>query len=378
MINLTLCLLIPAVYIYLRAVRPLAWPWWAKAATGTLLLPPTLRYVLLKQAGGSYFAPAVAPWVLYGSAAIFIAFLLYFGCVFAGQMLRSIILRRMAAWQKLPPDKQQRIFNKLHLALVPATLLLSAWGVHCGLAQPEVRQISLPFPIDKPLRIALLSDMHVSPARSPEFVRGIVRSINEQQPDIVTIVGDFVDGSPEDCAAHLAPLRELHAPLGVYGVSGNHDYYSGYARWRPVLSSLGIRMLDNAHTSLPRPHALTLAGITDESASFEKAEMPDLAKALRGAPADQPILLLAHRPIVAREAAPHGVRLQLSGHLHGGLVWGLGLAVAAADAGYRAGLYRVGNMQLYVTSGAGSSARTPLRLGAPTEIVILELAPEHS
>lgn len=375
MIRLTIILLILAAYIYLRALHPLQWARWSKAAIGLLLLPPALRYVLLKQAGGTAFAPAVPPWLLYSSAAVFIAFLMYFGGVFVFHIIRQHILPRAAVWQRLSAEKQQGIFNRLHLALAPAVLLLSTWSVYCGLTLPTVRQVHLPFPTAVPLRIALVADMHVSAARTPGYVRSIVQRINEQQPDIVAIVGDFVDGTPETCAKLMEPLRELRAPLGVYGVSGNHDYYSGYTRWRPVLSSLGIHMLDNAHISLPQ--AITLAGVTDESAAFEHLEEPNLAKALQGAPKGQPIILLAHRPIVAREAAPHGVQLQLSGHLHGGLVWGLGLIVAAMDAGYRAGAYQVGDMQLYVTTGAGTSARTPLRLGVPPEIVLLELAPQQ-
>lgn len=378
MYRLTFIHLLLSAYVYIRAVHPLRVRWWWKALLGALLILPALRNLLLAQAGGLIFAPTVPPWLLCCTAALYVAFLICFLGVFGGYILRLLVLSRLLRRKQIPTETQQSVFNRLHLALLPLALGLSIWGVYEGRALPRLQQISIPFPTPQPLRIALISDLHISSTRSPEHLREIVRMVNAQQPDLVAITGDFVDGKPEDCMAQLEPLRELKAPLGVFGVTGNHDYYSGYAGWRPFFEAWGIRMLDNSHVLLPRPFGILLAGVTDESAAFEGLEGPDLPKALHDAPADAPILLLAHRPIVAREAAPLGVRLQLSGHLHGGLVWGLGIVVAAMDAGYRAGLYRVGDMDLYVSPGAGSSSRTPLRLGVPTEVTLITLTPEHS
>lgn len=376
MISITFFLLLAAVYVYLRVVLPLRAGLWCKLALAGLLLPPALRYVLLRKLGGGCaMAPDVAPWLLYGSAAVFVGFVMYFCAVFAGQVVRRVLLQRLDGWRRLGGQRQQRVYNWLHFLLLPVVLVLSGAGVWQGLALPRVKQVSIPFPIGEPLRVVLVSDLHISGSRSPAFLRSIVVRINELEPDAVLLVGDFMDGSPESCGECLQPLQELRARLGVYGVSGNHEYYSDYARWRPLLGQWGVRMLDNEWVQLPQPHALVLAGVTDESAAYGKMEGPDLQKALYGAPKGLPVLLLAHRPIVVREAAPMGVKLQLSGHLHGGLVWGLGLLVAATDAGYRAGLYQVGDTQLYVSPGAGSSARTPLRLGVPTEITLITLTP---
>lgn len=336
-----------------------------------------LRSSMLRIWGGpSSLAPDVPPWLLYTGAGLLAAYLMYCGGV-AGLHMAQWCARRVPSLRRhLPPEKQQRLLRMLHLLLLPATLLLSTLSVYQGLAMPKVRHVSLPFPIERPLRVALVSDLHVSITRSGDFVRHIVHLIQDAQPDAIFFTGDFADGLPEACGDKLTPLRELRAPLGIYGVSGNHDYYADYRQWRPLLTKLGIRMLENEHVLL-YPGGPVLAGVADESA--QRAHLPDtdLPAALSGAPEGLPIILLAHRPIVAREAAPAGVRLQLSGHLHGGLVWGLGELIAALDAGYRAGCYRVGNMQLYVTTGAGSSARTPLRLGVPTEVVILTLTPEQ-
>lgn len=373
---LFISLFIFAAYIYLRAVRPLHISRWWKAAAALLLALLALRYYLLRLAGGSTpLAPHVPAWALNASAVVFLAFLIFFCGVFGLHLIRMLAQRRVAAWRRLTPEAQQSLCNKAHLALLPVALLLGGLSVLQGTSLPRIRHESLAFPSREPIRIALISDLHISRARSREFVQAIVDMTNAQQPDLIAIVGDFVDGSPEECADRLEPLADLRAPLGVFGVPGNHDYYSGYGRWRPVFEKCGVRMLDNEHVLLERP-GIVLAGVTDETASKKELEPPLPEKALRGAPAGMPVVLLAHRPIVARDAEPTGVRLQLSGHLHGGLVWGLGSLVAALDAGYRAGLYQVGRMQLYVSQGAGNSTRTPMRLGVPPEIVILSLIPQ--
>ena len=377
-IRSTAFLLFLGAYVYLRVIHPLRWPKWVKAlVAAAALVPPTLRDVMLNHAGGSYFAPQVAPWALYGTAVLFVAFFIYLCGVLGGSFLRAVAQRALSVWKNKSNEAQQRVINCYHLLLLPVALSVSAIGVYCGLAEPSVRSLTLPFPIAAPLRIVQLSDLHISRARSAEYMSDIVDRVNALEPDLVVITGDFTDGLPDTCADAVAPLRGLRAKYGVYGVTGNHDYYSCYALWSVALETYGICMLNNAHIQLPHPHALTLAGVTDESASYERMEGPNLPKALEGAPGDLPTVLLAHRPIVAREAEPQGVDLQLSGHMHGGLVWGIGKLVAVMDAGYLSGLYRVGHMQLYVSPGTGSSTRTPLRIGTPAEITLITLVPER-
>lgn len=93
----------------------------------------------------------------------------------------------------------------------------------------------------------------------------------------------------------LLLVAELRAPLGVYGVIGNHDYPSGYQAWLRFLRSCDIRMLVNEHA--PPGDALTMAGVNDPMAEWNHEEAPNLPKALAGAPADRPVVLLAHEPV---------------------------------------------------------------------------------
>src|SRR5690606_4415131 len=120
-----------------------------------------------------------------------------------------------------------------------------------------------------------------------------------------------------------APLADLKAPHGVFFVTGNHEYYSGVDEWIAELGRLGIRVLRNEHVTLGEGDAaFDLAGVDDwASRRFGNGHGPDLKKALAGRDAGREVILLAHQPKQAPEAAELGVGLQLSGHTHGGQIF---------------------------------------------------------
>lgn len=181
-----------------------------------------------------------------------------------------------------------------------------------------------------------------------------------------------MDGRVAVRGGDLRPLEELSAPLGVFGVPGNHEYYSGYEEWMLFLSGLGIDMLENSHRILAGGK-LALGGVTDPAAARFGRETPDLRKTFDGAPPGAVKLLLAHQPKPAAEAAKSGVALQVSGHTHGGMIVGIDRLVARFNAGFVAGSYRVGDLRLYVSRGSGIWNGFPIRLGVPSEITLLRL-----
>ena len=360
-------------YTYLRTIAPLQWStgWKLVAASGLAVVALRLSVLTLLR-GDSLYAPELPAWVNTGYACLFVALVMWFCAIFAGHVVRQTLLRAVAAWRNSSPETQQKLYNRLHAALLAVALVLSSLAAWGGLREPVVQELSLRCGLAQPLRIALLTDLHVSTLCEPGMLRNIVERTNELGADVVCITGDFVDGSVAECAEHMEPLRELKAPLGVYGVAGNHDYYSGYEEWRAFLTEHGVRMLDNEHVVLPC--GVALAGVTEQTAAkLAGMESPDVAKALRGLPAGVPVILLSHRPGVAAEAAERGVAVQLSGHTHGGLVWGVGQLVALMNKGFVAGLYKVGAMQLYVSPGTSTGSRTPLRLGTRAEITSIKL-----
>ncbi|PXW33968.1 UNVERIFIED_CONTAM: hypothetical protein DES50_102593 [Williamsia faeni] len=259
-------------------------------------------------------------------------------------------------------------------AVVVGALITTVYGVVVA-AQPKVvtAQVTLPrLPAEfDGLRVALLSDLHVGPARGVGFTRRVVDLVNEQKPDLILIAGDLIDGTVAQVASDLEPLADLSAPLGVYGVSGNHEFYADDGgRWLDTWDRLGIRTLRNERASIERgAHSIDIVGIHDYSspAPYE----PDLPAALDGRDPNTFALLLAHEPRQAFEASDLGIDMQVSGHTHGGQMWPFNYLVRLQQPSV-SGLDKIGNTVLYTTRGAGAWG-PPVRVGAPPEITMLEL-----
>ncbi|MBQ4133577.1 MAG: metallophosphoesterase, partial [Desulfovibrionaceae bacterium] len=259
-----------------------------------------------------------------------------------------------------------------------ASLFLSGIGVWQAVKVPDVRRVEiylsrLPEELDG-LRIALLADVHASSLLEREWVEQVVSKTNGLKPDLIVISGDIVDGLVKDRQEDVAPLARLSAPLGVYAVNGNHEYYSDYIGWMNKFPELNLKMLLNAHTVISRDGAkLVLAGITDRAAERFSLPGPDLNLALADAPAEAPVILLEHQPSGAVRNSEAGVDLQLSGHTHGGQFVGLRILSQWVNKGFISGLYQVGSMQLYVSNGTGLWSGLPVRVGVPSEITEITL-----
>ncbi|OZF43139.1 metallophosphoesterase [Rhodococcus sp. 14-1411-2a] len=221
------------------------------------------------------------------------------------------------------------------------------------------------------VRVALVSDLHVGPSRGADFVQKVVDSINAQNPDVVLLDGDLIDGTVALVGEDLEPLRDLEAPLGVFAVSGNHEFYAGDGgEWLDFWSTLGIDVLRNERTTITRGDAaIDIAGINDATAPAPYE--PDLAAALDGIDPDRFVLLMAHQPLQAVEASDFGVDMQVSGHTHGGQIWPIRYLVPLQQPSVQ-GLDTIGNTTLYTTRGAGAWG-PPVRVAAPPEIAMLEL-----
>ena len=259
-----------------------------------------------------------------------------------------------------------------------AVALLSVVAVGYGLVEAATPRVTntdvaldrLPAEFDG-VRVALVSDLHAGPSRGADFVRKVVDSINAQSPDVVLLDGDLIDGTVPLVGADLAPLRDLDAPLGVFAVSGNHEFYAGDGgEWLDLWSTLGIDVLRNERTTLTRGDAaIDLAGINDATAPAPYE--PDLGAALEGIDPDRFVLLMAHQPLQAVEASDFGVDMQVSGHTHGGQIWPIRYLVPLQQPSVE-GLDTIDNTTLYTTRGAGAWG-PPVRVAAPPEIAMLEL-----
>ncbi len=274
-----------------------------------------------------------------------------------------------------------RLGWKWSVGLCALAVTLSAIGTWQGIRVPDIKQTHvyvrhLPKELDG-LRIVQLTDLHACRLLDAGWTRAVVDKANALKPDLLVITGDLVDGLTKNRVADVAPYKDLTARLGVFVVTGNHEYYSNYLAWMRYFNAMGLRILSNEHVILEdRGHRIVLAGTTDRVAARFGLPEPDIEKALSGSPEDATVILLAHQPKGANANAAAGADLQLSGHTHGGQVLGIHWLNQYVNDGYVSGLYNVNGMQLYVSNGAGLWNGFPLRLGKPSEITELVLHPE--
>lgn len=356
---------LPWLIVATRFIGPLPWPWWVKVLLAVFLLFASQYHLFSRFTSGSVFAPEFP-------RPLVIAFNLFFGAIVllaAMQVVLDIvsILIFAVTWSfpVVPPE--------VRYTMGMAALLLASFGISQAIRVPKVKRIEVQVPGLAPdldgYRMVQLTDMHISRLFTGRWASAVVEKTNALDADLVVITGDLIDGSLDIRREDIAPLAGLSARDGVLTVPGNHEYFFEVDRWLGHFPSLNMRILANAHAVIERGEGkLVIAGVTDLSARFTGAVEPDLGKALSGAPADAPVILLDHQPRLAERAASHGVALQLSGHTHGGMVRGLDQIVARANNGFVSGFYQVGQMQLYVNNGTGLWPGFALRIGVPAEL----------
>ncbi|MER6994506.1 metallophosphoesterase [Streptomyces sp. NPDC000410] len=254
-------------------------------------------------------------------------------------------------------------------AVAAGTVGYGAYGVLRG---PRVKRVTVPLAKlargTHGYRIAVVSDIHIGPILGRAHTQRIVDTINATQPDLVAVVGDLVDGSVADLGPAAEPLAQLRARDGSFFVTGNHEYFSGADAWVDHVRELGLTPLRNDRVEIA---GFDLAGV-DDIAGESEGQGPDFVKALGDRDRARAAVLLAHQPVVIHDAVTHGVDLQLSGHTHGGQLWPGNFLADLANPTL-AGLERYGDTQLYVSRGAGAWG-PPVRVGAPSDITIVELA----
>lgn len=279
-------------------------------------------------------------------------------------------------------------------ALVPPVLFgISARGLYAAddlQISPEVAVpiANLPGKLDG-LTITQISDLHTGAyIREHELAR-VVEQVNRLRSNLVVVTGDILDSSLEMLPVAQSALSRVRADLGVYGILGNHDYYSdrrrpdypGCLRIMEGMKLAGVKMLRNSHAQVRVDgEQLVLAGVDWTGRTRGNPNLYDsvatrsaLAKALAGEDSGAPRILLAHHPHVFFEAPEFGFALTLAGHTHGG-----GQIVIAENNGrplalgsflfrYISGLYHEGSFSLYVNRGIGYVG-VPIRIQCPPEI----------
>lgn len=290
-------------------------------------------------------------------------------------------------------------------SLLLAPLLLPASGAYAVGIEPMLTSVTRyrvappSWPAGLKLNVAVVADIHAcQPWMDVARIERIVADTNALGADLIVLLGDYVAGHDkitaivpnEDWAKALAGLR---APLGVYAILGNHDWWAdkeaqarggGPIAARIALEKAGVPVLENDNLRLSKGgQQFWVAGLGDQQAlqrprpggGYVKRGLDDLDKTLAAVPPDAPVILLIHEPDIFPRV-PERVSLTLAGHTHGGQVRLLGHALYApsrVSLAYSYGHFVDNGRNLIVSGGLGCSW-WPIRFGVPPEIVLVEVA----
>lgn len=312
---------------------------------------------------------ALSEWV-YRIGSFWLAYMLY---LFIAVVLIDFIRTFNYFFHFLP---QFTPLMKLQTGVVTFSIVtLVVVGGHINALWTNVRVI--PLTIHKKVtghpdvKILMASDIHLGALIGESCEKRLLNIIREQKPDLVLLCGDLVDGE-------IAPvlrkklgnhIQDIKTPLGVYAITGNHEYIGGIRNTLPYLKSINIRML--LDTTIVLPNGIQLVGRNDRSAGRGAMSPKALADLMAGLDPSKPVIVMNHQPYQLDEAAENNVDLHLSGHTHHGQMWPFNY-ITKSMFELSWGLMQKGTTNFYVSSGFGSWG-PPVRIGNRPEVVVFKL-----
>lgn len=360
-------------YIFVRGMQALPagsliktlfpWVFWGLAAT--YIIGRTLEKIYLSQASDFFV------W----TGSFWLAAMLYF---FLAVVLLDLV-RLIQHFIPLLPSFVMDHYEKAKLWVFSGTVLsvivLIVAG-HINTLYPRVNKIDIHIAKQasgmQQLNAVMLSDIHLGTIIGNGHFSRIVDQVQSLQPDIILLAGDILDEDLEPVLRQNIgeTLRRLHAPLGVYGVMGNHEYIGGAEPAYEYLKSHGLTMLRDSVVKIN--NGFYIAGREDRDKSrFAGRTRKPLEQLAQQTDTSFPVILIDHQPYYLEEAAELGFDLQLSGHTHHGQLWPLNLVTSAIFTLSR-GYKKIGSMHAVVSNGVGTWG-PPVRIGNRPEIIQLNI-----
>ena len=296
------------------------------------------------------------PSISFKWAALIIPFILSVAVRFGMEYTRT----HYGAWES--------VLYYVSNAWVGLAFILFCISLLCAVLQltPAVKYVDVHVDGAPTLKAAVLSDSHLGMGVSLKRFERALNILQQEKPDLLLVLGDVFEYGPNQ-DKYAQALARFEAPMGKYGVLGNHEYYTGYENSLRFYRQSGITLLQN-ETARPAEN-LTIAGVKDVRTARVKAQ--EVERLLADIPSTDAIFYLSHQPLLVQTAEDAGVGLMLSGHTHNGQIFPFNFLVKWQYP-YVYGLYPVGHMNLYVTSGWFYWGM-PLRLFAPAEMAVIRV-----
>jgi predicted MPP superfamily phosphohydrolase len=211
-----------------------------------------------------------------------------------------------------------------------------------------------------------ISDVHLGDVHGISAIEKLFQKVRNLHPDIIFIGGDLFDSSNFPVETAVMPLASLRAPLGVYFISGNHEEFTNKSKYLNVIKKAGVIILDNEAVNI---EGVKIIGVGYKD-TVKRIDYENLLKSLT-TDKSKPIILLKHSPSDLDIALQNGVDFQISGHTHRAQMWPFNYITKLVYKGFDYGLRNFAAMVVYTSSGVGTWG-PPLRIGSPSEIVLIE------
>lgn len=228
-------------------------------------------------------------------------------------------------------------------------------------------------PLQKELKIAVATDLHMGAIRSRKSIQKMADLINETEPDLVLLVGDLVDHNPRFAIKdNMGEIFEsIKAPLGMYAVTGNHEYIGHAEISIAYLSKHGVQYLRDSLTGIGEH--IILAGREDKQMQMAMSVKRKSLQTILGDTdtSDKFFILMDHQPVGYNHAVNAGVDLMLSGHTHKGQMWPNNFITNLVFENHY-GLYQKAKTYFYTSNGYGTWG-PPIRIGNIPEVVLFTI-----
>lgn len=312
-----------------------------------------------------YFNPSIKQLAGYG----IVFFAVFLNAAFLADIVRIVfyLLKRRPDWVH---KHYQQIKHAYFLFVIAFAFIISVIGYNQA---KNTRLTELSIKIDKSLnnydglKIVAVSDLHLGNMVTIDDLSRWVNIINDQNADLILLVGDINDWNFDTNCTHVIEneLLKLNSEIGVFAVIGNHDFCFSTEKTSQMLQRANINILHD--TTVVINNSFALVGRDDDANNRRKI----LDTLLNGLDPSLPIILMDHQPVNLDETISKGVDLQISGHTHNGQVFPINVIFSKIwNLSY--GYQKTNNTHFYVTSGLGVTV-VPIRLGTRSEIVCIRL-----